>query len=82
VPVLPNGFLVRSVQLLDSVLRRLVTTTEEATVVIPLWTNTSWYATAIRACFKYQVLLSTHSRDANPTPLAILACHFLHGYDD
>jgi len=35
VPVLPNGFLVPAVQHLDSVLRRLVTTTEEATVIIP-----------------------------------------------
>jgi len=82
VPVLPNGFLVPPVQHLDSVLRRLVTTTEEATVVIPQWTNTSWYATAIRACFEHEVLLSANSRDANPTPWAILACHFLHRYDD
>jgi len=57
VPVLPNRLLVPPVQHLDSVLRRLVTTTEEATVVIPQWTNTSWYATAIRACFEYEVLL-------------------------
>jgi len=82
VPVLPNGFLVSPVQHLDSVLRRLVTTTKEATVVIPQWTNTSLYATAIRACFQYQVLFSTDARDANPTPWAILACHFLHRYDD
>jgi len=44
VPELPKGFLVPSVQHLDSILRRLVTTTEEATVVIPQRTNTSWYA--------------------------------------
>jgi len=50
VPVLPNEFLIPPVQHLDSFLRRLVTTTEEATVVIPQW-NTSWYATAIRASF-------------------------------
>ena len=56
-PVVPNGFLAPPVQHLNSVLRRLVTTTEEATVVIPQLTNTSWYATAIRACFKYEVLL-------------------------
>jgi len=82
VPVLPNGFLVPPVQHLDSFLRRLVTTTEEATVVIPQWTNTSWYATAIRACFEYEVLLSADARDENPTPWAMLACHFLHRYDD
>jgi len=82
VPVLPNGFLVPPVQHLDSVLRRLVTTTEEATVVIPQWTNTSWYATAIRTCFEYQVLLSTDARDAHSTPWAMLACHFLHRYND
>jgi len=52
----PNGFFVPPLQHLDSVLRRLVSTKEEATVVIPQWTNTSWYATAIRACFEYQVL--------------------------
>jgi len=56
-PVPPNGFLVPPMQHLDSILRRMVTTTEEATVVIPQWTNTSWYATAIRACFEFQVLL-------------------------
>jgi len=82
VPVLPNGFLVPPVHHLDSVLRRLVATTEEATVVIPQWTNTSWCATAIRACFEYQELSSTDARDANPTPWAMLACHFLHRYDD
>jgi len=82
VPVLPNGFLVLPVQHLDSVLRRLVTTTEEATVVIPQWTNASWYATAIRACFEYEVRLLADARDANPTPWAILACHFLYRYDD
>jgi len=82
VPVLFNGFLVPPVQHLDSVLRRLVTTTEEATVAIPQWTNTSWYATAIRACLEYQVLFSTDARNANPTPWAMLACHFLHRYDD
>jgi len=82
VPVLPNGFLVPPVQHLDSVLRRLVTTTEEATVVIPQWTNTSWYATAIRACFEYEVRLSTNARDTDPTTRAMLACHFLHRYDD
>jgi len=49
----PNGFFVPPVQHLDSVLRRFVSTKEEATVVIPQWTNTSWYATAIRACFEY-----------------------------
>jgi len=59
-----------------------VTTTEEATVVIPQWTNTSWFATAIRACFEYEVLLSTDARDANPTPWAMLTYHFLHRYDD
>ena len=80
--VLTNGFLVPPVQHLDSVLRRLVTTTEEATVVIPQWTNTSWYATAIRTCFEYQVLLSTDARDAHSTPWAMLACHFLHRYND
>jgi len=82
VPVLTNGFLVPPVQHLDSVLRRLVSTTEEATVVLPQWTNTSWYATAIRACFEYEVLLSADANDANPTPWAMLACHFLHHYDD
>jgi len=82
VPVLPNGFFVPPVQHLDSILRRLVTTTEEATVVIPQWTNTSWYATAIRACFEYQVLLSTDAKDTNPKPWAMLACHFPHRYDD
>ena len=35
VPVLPNGFLLTPVQHLDSVFRRLATTTEEATVVVP-----------------------------------------------
>jgi len=34
VPVLPDGLLVPPVQHLDSMLRRLFTTTEEATVVI------------------------------------------------
>jgi len=82
VPVLPNGFLVPPVPHLDSVLRRLVTTTEEAIVVIPQWTNTSWYATAIRACFEYEVLLSADSRDTNPTTWAMMACHFLHRYED
>jgi len=82
VPALPNGFLVPPVQHLDSILCRLVTSTEEATVVIPQWTNTSWYATATLACFEYEVLLSTDTRDTNPTPLAMLACHFLHRYDD
>jgi len=82
VPVLPNGFLVTPVQHLDSVLRRLVTTTEEATVVTPQWTNTSWYATAIRACFEYEVRLSADARDTNPTTWAMMACHFLHRYDD
>jgi len=81
VPVLPNEFLIPPVQHLDSFLRRLVTTTEEATVVIPQW-NTSWYATAIRACFEYEVLLSADAKDANPTPWAMLACLFLHRYDD
>jgi len=80
--VLLNGFLVRPVQHLDSILRRLVTFTEKVTVVIPQWTNTSWYATAIRACLGYEVLLSTGARDTNPTPWAMLACHFLHRYDD
>jgi len=82
VPVLPNGFLEPPAQHLDSVLRRLVTSTEEATVVIPQWTNTSWYATAIRVCFEYEVLLSADSRDTNPTKWAMMACHFLHRYDD
>jgi len=82
VPVLPNGFLVTQVQHLDSVLRRLLKTTEEATVVIPQWTNTCWYATAIRACFEYQELLSTDTRHANPTQWALLACPFLHRYDE
>jgi len=82
VPVLPNGLLVPPVQHLDSVLRSLVTTTEEATVVIPQWTNTSWYATAIRACFEYEVLLSADARDTNSPTWAIMACHFLHRYDD
>jgi len=82
VPVLRNRFLVPTVQHLDSVLRRLVTTTEEATVVIPQWTNTSRYATAIRARFEYQVLSSTDARDANPTPCAMLACHFLTRFND
>jgi len=58
-----------------------VTSTEEATVVIPQWTNTSWYATAIRACFEYEKLLLTDARDTNTTPWAMLACHFLHRYD-
>jgi len=78
IPVFLNGFLVPSVQHFDSVLRRLVTTTEEVTVVIPQWTNTSWYASATRACFEYPVLSSTDARDANPTPWAMLACHVLH----
>jgi len=82
VPVLRNGFLVPPVQHLDSVLRRLLTTTEEATVVIPQWTNTIWYATAIRACFDYEVLLSADSRDTNPTTWAMMACHLLHRYED
>jgi len=82
VPALPNGFLAPQVQHLDSILRRLETSTEEATVVISQWTNTSWYATAIRACFEYEVLLSTDARDTSPTPWAMLACHFLHHYDD
>jgi len=82
VSVLPNGFLVPLVQHLDSILRRLVASTEEATVVIPKWTNTSWYATAIRACFEYEVILSTDARDTIPTPWAMLACHFLHRCDD
>jgi len=82
VPVLPNGFLVPPVQHLDSVFRRLVATAEEATVVIPQWTNTSWYATAIRAWFEYEVHLSADSRDTNPTTWAMMACHFLHRYDD
>jgi len=81
-PVLRNGLLVLPVQHLDSILRRLVTTTEEATVVIPEWTNTSWCATAVRACFEYQVLVSADARDTTPTPWAMLACHFLHRYDD
>jgi len=81
-PVFRNGFLVPPVQHLDSVLRRLMTTTEEATVVIPQWTNTSWNATAIRACFDYEVLLSADARDTNPTTWAMMACHFLHRYDD
>jgi len=80
VPVLRNGFLVTLVQ--HAVLRRLVTTTEEATVVIPQWTNTSWYATAIRACFEYQVFSPTDARGANPTPWAKLACHCRHRYND
>jgi len=78
----PNGSFVHPVQHLYSVLRRLVSTKEEATVVIPQWTNTSWYATAIRACFEYQVLLSSDTRDTTPTPWAMLTCHFLHRYDD
>jgi len=82
VPVLPNGFLVPPVQHLDSVFRRLVKTTEEATVIIPQWTNTSWYATATRACFEYEVLLSAAARDINPTTWAMMVCHFLHRYDD
>jgi len=81
-PVLRNGLLVLPVQHLDSILRRLVTTTEEATVVIPEWTNTSWCATAVRACFECQVLVSADARDTTPTPWAMLACHFLHRYDD
>jgi len=56
VPVLPNGFLVPPVQHLDLILRRLVASTEDATVVIQQWTNSSWSATAIRACFEYEVL--------------------------
>jgi len=82
VPVLPNGFLVPPVQHLDLVLQRLVTTREEATVVILQLTNTSWYATAVRACFEYQVISSTDARDASPSPWPMLACHFLHRYDD
>jgi len=82
VPVLPNGFLVPPEQHLYSVLRRLATTTEEAIVVIPQRTNTSWYATAIRACFEYEVLFSAHARDTNPITWAMMACHFFHRYDD
>jgi len=82
VPLLPNGFLVPAVQHLDSVLRRLVTTTEEETVVIPQCTNTSLYATAIRACMEYEGFSSTDARDANSTTWAMLACHFLHRYHD
>ena len=81
-PVLPSGFLVPLVQHLDSSLRRLVTTTAEATVVIPHWINTSWYAAAIRVCFEYQVSLSTDVKDANSTAWAMQACHFLHRYDE
>jgi len=40
-PALPNGFLVPPVQHLDSIFRRLVNSTEMASVVIPQWTNTS-----------------------------------------
>jgi len=54
VPVLSNEFLVPPVQHLDSLLRRLVTSIEEATMIIPQWTNDSWYATAVRACFEYK----------------------------
>jgi len=82
VPALRNGILVPPVQHLDSILRRLVTSTEEATVVIAQWTNTSWYASAIRACFEYEVLLSADARDTNPRPWVMLACHVLHRYDD
>jgi len=78
----PNRFFVPPIQHLDSVLRRLVSTKEEATVVTPQWTNTSWYATAIRPCFEYQVLFSSDKRDTTPTPWAMLTCHFLHSYDD
>ena len=78
----PDTFFVPPVQHFDSVLRRLVSTKEEATVVIPQWTNTSWYAIAIRACFEYQVLLSPDARATTPTSWAMLACHFLHRYDD
>ena len=52
-----NGFLVPPVEHLDSILRCLVKLSAEATVVIPQWTNTSWFTTAIRACFEYQVLV-------------------------
>jgi len=82
VPALLNWFIVRPVQHFDSIRRHLATSTEKASVVIPQWRNTSWYATAIRACFEYEVLLSTNARDTNPTPWAMLACHFLHRYDD
>ena len=78
----PKGIFVPPVQHLDSVLRRLVSTKEEATVLVPQWTNTSWYATAIRACFEYQVLLSPNARNTTPTPWAMLACHVPHRYDD
>jgi len=79
---LPNGFLAPPVQHLDSILRLLSTSTEEVTLVIPQWTNTSWYATALRACFEYEVLLSTDARDTNPRPWAMLACVFPHRNDD
>jgi len=81
-PVLPNGFRVPPVEHLHSILRHPVTTTEEATVVIPQWTNTSLYDTAIRACFEYQVPSSIDARYVDPTPWAMLACHFLHRYDE
>jgi len=67
VPVLPNAFLVPLVQRLDSIRRRLVTTTEKETVFIPQRTNTRWYATAICACFEYSVLQSTDAKAQNPT---------------
>jgi len=75
-------FLVPPIQHSDSILCRLVTFTKEATTVIQQWTNTSWYATAKRACFEYEVRLSTDARDKNPTQWAMLACHFFHRYDD
>jgi len=74
----PNGFFVPPEQHLDSVLRRLVSTNEEATVEILQWTNTSWYATAIRAYFEYQVFLSSDTRNTTPTPCAMLTWHFLY----
>jgi len=78
----PNELLVSAVQHIESVLRRLVSTKKEATVVTLQWTNTSWNAIAISACFEYPVLLSPDARDKTPTPWAMLACHFLHRYDD
>jgi len=48
-PVPPNGYLVPPVQLLDSLLRRLVASTGEATVVIPQRIIFRWYVSAVRA---------------------------------
>jgi len=78
----PDGFHVPPVQHVYLFIRRLVATNEEATIVILRWTNTNWYATAIRACFEYRALFPLQERDTTSTRWAMLGCLFLHCYDD